>query len=172
MNRKPNLATGILAGIAGGLVASWTMNQFQSGLSKVEEAWQKSAHQPKPPKPPSEEDDATMKTADRLAQTFAHRSLTKEEKKKAGPVVHYVYGAIIGGCYGALTELSPSFSAGIGTGYATAIWLLGDEVAVPALGLSKSPTEYPVGVHAKSLASHLVYGVTTDAVRRAIRAAA
>lgn len=113
-----------------------------------------------------------MKTADLLAQPVLHRHLTKDEKKKAGPLVHYVYGAVLGGIYGLLAELSPAFSKGVGTGYAAAVWLIGDEIAVPKLGLSKPPTAYPVSIHAKSLASHLVYGVTADAVRRAVRAAA
>jgi hypothetical protein len=41
-------------------------------------------------------------------------------------------------------------------------------VAVPALGLSKKPTESPAAVHAYALASHAVYGLTTDLVRRAV----
>lgn len=42
------------------------------------------------------------------------------------------------------------------------------KVAVPALGLSKKPAEYPAAVHAQALASHLVYGLTTDLVRRGL----
>ena len=37
------------------------------------------------------------------------RKLTKSEKKKAGPVVHYAFGAIMGAVYGAATRrLIPS----------------------------------------------------------------
>ena len=53
--------------------------------------------------------------------------------------------------------------------FGTAVWLGADEVAVPAFRLSKPPTEYPVSVHAYAFMSHLVYGVTTDLVRRAVR---
>ena len=36
-------------------------------------------------------------------------------------------------------------------------------------GLSKLPTEYPLSVHAYAFASHLVFGLTTELVRRAVR---
>ena len=39
------------------------------------------------------------------------------------------------------------------------------------LGLSKPPTEVPVSKHVYALASHFVYGLTTDLVRRAVRSA-
>ena len=43
------------------------------------------------------------------------------------------------------------------------------KISVPLLGLSKGPTEYPVSTHAYALASHLVYGVTAEMSRRALR---
>ena len=51
---------------------------------------------------------------------------------------------------------------------------LADEIAVPALGLSRKPTEYPLSSRSAwiGLASHLVYGVSTEAVRKGIRLAA
>jgi hypothetical protein len=42
---------------------------------------------------------------------------------------------------------------------------------LPALGLSKPTTEYPLSTHAYALASHLVYGLTTEIVRGAVRGA-
>lgn len=36
------------------------------------------------------------------------------------------------------------------------VWLVADEAAVPALGLSGSPTEVPLSKHAYALASHFV----------------
>jgi hypothetical protein len=44
-----------------------------------------------------------------------------------------------------------------------------DEGAVALLGLSKGPTQYPLSTHVYALASHFVYGVTTEVVRRALR---
>ena len=71
--------------------------------------------------------------------------------------------------YGAAAEIVPQVTAAAGLPYGGLIWLGADEGVVPALGLSKSPGEYPVSTHAYALASHLVYGATTEGVRRAVR---
>jgi uncharacterized membrane protein YagU involved in acid resistance len=73
--------------------------------------------------------------------------------------------------YGAMTELLPVTSVGFGLPFGAAVWLLADELTVPALGLSKGPTAYPLSTHLYSVASHLLYGLTTEAVRRALRSA-
>ena len=43
---------------------------------------------------------------------------------------------------------------------------IGDEIAVPAFGLSRPSTDSPPGVHAQAWAAHIVYGVTAELVRR------
>jgi putative membrane protein len=171
-DRQPQVVKGMLAGMIGGLVASWAMNQFQAALKKTEEAWEKSAHRPKKRGQNSESDseDSTMKTADRIAEFTLNRHLTKEEKKKAGSVVHYAYGTMIGGFYGAMAEFAPAVTKGNGSAYALAAFVAGDEIAVPKLGFSKPPQQQPVKVHAEALAAHVVYGVTTDTIRRGVRA--
>ncbi len=117
-----------------------------------------------------DEDDATMKAADRLVVLATHKHLTREQKRKAGPIVHYGYGALLGAIYGALAEMDLMVTKGIGTAFATTAWLAGDEVALSALGLAAPPTKYPISVHANALESHLVYGTTTELVRRGVRA--
>ncbi len=68
-----------------------------------------------------------------------------------------------------MSELVPGVTAGAGLPFGAFIWLTADEGIVPALGLSKLPTEYPLSTHVYSLASHLVYGMTAEIVRRAVR---
>ena len=46
-----------------------------------------------------------------------------------------------------------------------------DEIGVYAFGLSKPPTQYPISVHLYALASHLIYGLITELVRRTLRRA-
>jgi len=172
--QKQRIAKAALAGVVGGLAGAWTMNQYSAVSQKVQAAWKKShPHQQdqQSSQQSSEEDDATMKTADRLSVMIAHRHLTKAQKQKAGPIVHYAYGALIGGLYGALSQLNTSITSGRGTAYASAVWLGGDEIGVPALGLAGSPAEYPISVHLNALASHLVYGATLDLVRRGVQSA-
>ena len=169
---------GMVAGLAGGLVASWTMNQFQAAWTRLAEGSEKS-HGAQSMKPSegsggkqaqdtAEQDDATVETAKAISKVFGHE-LQESEKEPAGAAVHYAFGTVTGGLYGALAEVTPQVTTAAGLPFGAAFWLLADEISVPLLGLAKAPTEYPVSTHAYALASHLVYGVTAELSRRAVR---
>jgi hypothetical protein len=49
------------------------------------------------------------------------------------------------------------------------VWLTADEATMLALDLSKSPMGYPLCIYAYSLASHLIFGLTAEQARRAVR---
>lgn len=172
-----NVWKGLVAGLAGGLVASWTMNQFQAAWTRIQEGSEKphgaQSMQPadgsKGDQDTKEQDDATVKAAKIISREVLGHELQKSEKKPAGAAVHYAFGTVSGGLYGALAEVTPQVTAGAGVPFGAAFWLLADEISVPLLGLSKGPTEYPVSTHAYALASHLVYGATAELSRRAIR---
>ena len=174
---ESDVLKGLVAGLAGGLVASWTMNQFQALWTKVAESVEHAQSGSSSDKggeggeqQSSEgQDDATVKAASAISEGIFDHKLTKSEKKLAGPAVHYALGTSVGGLYGAAAELAPEVSAGIGLPFGAAFWLVADETAVPLLGLSKAPTEYPLSTHVYALASHFVYGLTTEVVRRAVR---
>ena len=174
-----NVGKGLVAGLIGGLVASWTMNQFQALWAKVTESTDstqggdssKRESKGEQQQPDEEQDDATVKAASAISEAIFDHELTKGEKKVAGPAVHYAFGTAVGGLYGAAAELAPEVTAGAGLPFGAAFWLTADEAAVPLLGLSKGPTEYPLSTHAYALASHCVYGLTAEVVRRAVRSA-
>jgi putative membrane protein len=170
--RNAHLASGIVAGIAGGLVAAWVMNEFMENVGpSIQKAVQgeESAgeHQePVGPKP----DDATMKTADAVVATVTGgRHLSHEGKEKGGPIVHYAFGAIMGAAYGAVAEGIPESTFGFGMAFGAALFAGADLVAVPALNLSGSPSDAPASSLATPFAAHLVYGAVTEAVRRLVR---
>lgn len=174
-----NIWKGMVAGLAGGLIASWTMNQFQAALTKLAGNGEKphGAQSMQPSQGSSgdhsedmqEQDDATVETAKVISKKVFGHELQESEKKPAGAAVHYAFGTVTGGLYGALAEVSPQMTTAAGLPFGAVFWLLADEISVPALGLSKGPTEYPVSTHAYALASHLVYGVTAEFSRRAVR---
>lgn len=174
IERSPRPWVGLLAGALGGLAASWVMNQFQKGWSSVQENLEQPQRENTEQQNQSaeESEDATMKTAEKLLEPLIGRSLNKEEKKQAGPLIHYGFGSLMGGCYGLLSEYFPQARSGFGTIFGTALFLVADEIAVPVLGLSGNPLESPLSSHFYALSSHLVYGLSTEAVRRGIRAAA
>jgi putative membrane protein len=174
-----NILKGFVAGLAGGLLASWTMNQFQSAWTLIAENSEK-PHGAQSMKPSdgskgdqaedvNEQDDATVETAKVISSKVFGHELQESEKKPAGAAVHYAFGAASGGLYGALAEVSPQVTAGAGLPFGAAFWLLADEISVPMLGLAKGPTAYPVSTHVYAFASHLVYGVTAELGRRALR---
>jgi ribosomal protein S25 len=149
------------------------MNQFQALWSKASEQLKENSKQEQQQSASqSESEDATTKTADRLTRNLFDRRLTKEQKKKAGPIVHYAFGSAMGAFYGLAAELIPNVATrGFGMAFGAALFTAADEIAVPALGLSGKPTESPLSSHAYALASHLVYGATAEGVRRAAMAA-
>lgn len=177
---------GLLAGVVGGLVASVVMNKFQAALGKRiagdERSHGAQSLQRGSPQhgigrelqergSDDERDDAAMRLANAISVGLTENELTRSEKDAAGTALHYAYGTSMAALYGAAAELAPAVTAGAGLPYGVSIWLVADEGLVPALGLSKSSEEYPLSVHAYALASHAVYGVTTEVVRRAVRGA-
>jgi putative membrane protein len=178
-NNDSNLLKGMVAGLAGGLLASWTMNQFQAAWTRMAEGGEKS-HGAQSMKPSEgsqgeqandthEQDDATVETAKAISKTVFGHELQESEKEPAGAAVHYAFGTLSGGLYGALAEITPQVTTAAGLPFGAGFWLLADEISVPLLGLAKGPTEYPVSTHVYALASHLVYGVTAELGRRAVR---
>jgi putative membrane protein len=167
-----NVWKGLVAGLVGGLIASWTMNRFQDIWVKLADHRDGPGHSSKPEPHPSnneEQDDTTVHTASAISEGLFDHKLTEGEKKIAGPAVHYSLGTGVGGLYGAVAEIAPEITAGAGLPFGAAFWLVVDEGAVPLLGLSKGPTEYPVSTHAYALTSHFVYGLTAEVVRRSVR---
>lgn len=161
---------GVLAGVAGGLVAAWTMNVWSAGPGSALNKKLETPEEQKQMSSLSDGEDATMKTADAIATALdGGRHLTHEQREKDGPLVHYVYAALVGGLYGGLAEYSRLVRSGFGTSYAIALFIGGDLIAVPALGLSKPLSAYPPASYAGPFTAHLVYGATTELVRRVIR---
>ena len=115
---------------------------------------------------PESGEPSTVKAAETIGHSVG-TAIADEDKPIAGEIVHYAFGAVLGGAYGLLAEYRPEVTTGAGTLFGAGSALLFDEVAVPAAGLSGPPLEAPPVTHAYSIASHLVYGLCTDGVRRA-----
>lgn len=172
-----NLWKGAAAGLAAGLAASWVMNRFQNLSGKLAQVVeedepqnpQHSAQRGDGASAEQEDEDATVKAASAISRKIFHHQLSKQEKKVAGPAMHYGFGILTGAAYGALAEVAPAVTRGAGLPFGASVWLGADEVAVPAFKLSGPPWENPPSVHARALAAHLVYGLTTEGVRRLVR---
>lgn len=159
---------GLLAGVAAGLVASWVMSQFQAAVPQ-KTFQQLLGEEPPKRKQNGESDPATVRTAEAISEGVFDHALTKSEKEKAGPLVHFAFGSAVGAVYGVAAEVQPKVTAGFGTLYGTAVWVSADNLALPVLGLAKWPGAYPASTHLYALSSHLVYGLVAEGVRRAVR---
>ena len=161
---------GVTAGAIGGLAGAWSMNQFQRAWNAAAE--RRSHHQGNnvdQQESQAQGEDVTMKAAGWFSQSSFHKPLSRQRKKQSGPVVHYAFGALSGGIYGGIVEKVPGATMGAGVPFGSALFLAADEVAVPALGLSGPPTQHPLSSHLYGWASHAVYGVVTEVVRRYTR---
>ncbi len=156
-----DVVKGAVAGLVGGIVGSLVMTGFQTLLSSLSE------EEKKPKK--KEEEPANVKAAEEISEGVFDHKLKKSEKEPAGEAMHYAMGATSGLIYGIASEIAPMTTVGLGLPFGTAVWLVADDIVVPALGLAKPATKYPLSTNAYALSSHLVYGLTTDLVRRGVR---
>jgi putative membrane protein len=155
----------VVAGVTAGLAGAWAMNCFQNMLSKASSRSNGVAGQHEQ----QEQDEPTdVKTADAIAVAITGHPVPKEEKAVAGAAVHYAFGGAVGAMYGAAASHTDDVSAWAGLPFGATVWLVADEMGVPLSGLSKGPFEYPLATHANALAAHLVYGITTEMVRRLV----
>ena len=165
MREEGRIWKGLVAGAVAGLAASWAMNKFQSSWSDVQRHFQHQSGQDQS----SGGEDATMKTVGAIGHDVLHVEVSREQKEKYAPLVHYAFGTATGALYGALAERYPAVKKKWGTEFASAVFLAADELAVPAFNLSKPPGESPLSAHIFGWASHLVYGLATETARRAVR---
>jgi hypothetical protein len=117
----------------------------------------------------AEEEPATEKLAHSISRRILRREPSERGKRIGGQAVHYGYGAAMGAIYGGAAEMAPRVTTGFGMPAGALMWAVGDELAVPALKLRKHPREYPLSQHATYLGMHLIFGATTELVRRTLR---
>lgn len=115
-----------------------------------------------------QERDEGQNANERAARALARFARTRPNDRElaiAAAAVHFCFGAAVGAAY-AMWLAGRGGRTGSGLGLGTALWLAADEIAMPLLGLSGSTLRRPVEMHAQSLASHFVYGIVTEQVRR------
>lgn len=166
---KRKLWKGALAVGAAGLAGTIAMTRFQTLWGKASEKLTNNGKAASPGGQPGQEsEDATMKAADKLAEV-TRRRLSHEEKQKAAPFVHCGFGTAMGVVYGTLMELGPRdlprHELLSGVGFGGVLFAGADEIAVPAAGLAEQPSRTPISTHLTAFLSHVVYGLTTGAVR-------
>jgi hypothetical protein len=101
---------------------------------------------------------------------FMKRPLSAEGKARGARIVHYAFGAALGGAYGLLRETTPAMRRPAGVlGYGVGAWVVGDDLVIPLFRLGAWPNAYPLKTHAYAVAAHLVFGAAVAAAYEAMR---
>jgi putative membrane protein len=166
--RRNDVRRHVIAGLAGGLAGAFAMEHFQRALGRVSPdlggAPGGGGQQYRQP----QSEPSTYVAADKLTRAATGHPLRAEYKPAGGSLVHYGFGGAVGALYGALAARHPGTAAGMGMPFAMAVWLLADEVGMPAAGLARRPGAYPAADHLSSLTAHLVFGAAMEGVRRVL----
>ena len=177
MNERSNTLRGAAVGVIAGVAGSAAMVAFNHLLGATgfgnEDRGAHHGHRRNQAKPNDtdgtiSDEPASIKVARAAGEQLKGSELTEREKGALGSLVHHAFGAFAGALYGAAAAKVPGLAAGAGLPFGLAVWLVADEAALPILGLSKRPSEYPPARHAAALATHLVFGLTVEGVRRAM----
>jgi putative membrane protein len=168
-NRRLQPYKGLFIGAISGLAGTILMTQFQNIWNKLFEETQDPKPKGKAKHAESEKkeqtEDSTSKAAGKISKEIGH-PLSRKERKKAGPWVHYAFGTSVGAIFGFATETEPDSVRAInpwlaGAAYGAAVFFAAHEVAVPALKLSSNPLKEPISEQIAEFVSHLIYGVGT-----------
>ena len=120
------------------------------------------------PSTQANEEDATIKVAERVSKLVRRRPVAESEKPVAGHLTHSGFGAAMGVLYGLAAAATPVVTIGAGAGFGAAVWLGAHVIVVPMLGLARSPWREPARREALEFALHIIYGVTLGLVHRAV----
>ena len=104
-----------------------------------------------------------------LAEKLAGHQLDRKTKAVASGAIHWGFGVAAGAAYGALAEYYPAASSRGGATFGLTLLALTHETALPALGLEAPAEEQTAREHSSEAATHVVYGVVAERVRRLAR---
>jgi len=170
---KHNPWLGAAVGAAGGLLGAGMMVMFQHVVGGTEDPKDRRPQRranatPNHTDGTFSDEPATIQAAEMVSRQVFDHEPTDLQKQVGGSALHYGFGAAMGALYGAAAEMEPRAAAAAGLPFGAAVWLVADEIGVPLAGLAGKPTDYPLSRHAAALASHLVFGLTVEGLRRAL----
>jgi len=162
MERDASITRDVLKGAVAGAVATWAMGRVTTAMY---ERQSDSATR-------REESARDGKTAyERAAERGADAAgvdAGSDEVERAGSALHWGLGIGAGVIYGVLRGrlMEPGWRTAFQ--YGSGFFVLADEVANPALGLTPGPASFPWQAHARGFAGHGVFGIAAEATMRAL----
>lgn len=164
---------GAVAGLVAGLVASWVKSKVEPPLQKIgEKIFPPSASQKRLRGADVTGHSLNMPPAilaREVAEKISGRKLDAQATQEAMTGIHYIFGTTLGIGYGIAAEELFEITIGSGIPIGAAMWAGTHGSVVPALGLQDAPEEMPAAWYVWEFGSHLVFGLTVELVRRAVR---
>jgi putative membrane protein len=106
-----------------------------------------------------------------LLNRMSDRPLSEREEEVSVQAIHWSFGALVGGVYGAVAEFQPAVTGRLGTNFGLTLCGITHASTLPLMGLTEKPEDQPMREHASELVTHAIYGITTEIVRRLARKA-
>jgi len=106
-----------------------------------------------------------------LVNRMSDHPLSEKAEEVSVRAIHWGFGALVGGVYGAVAEYQPVVTGRLGANFGLTLCGITHASALPMMGLTESPENQPAREHASELVTHAIYGVTTEVVRRLARKA-
>lgn len=144
-----NLAKGLIAGLVGGVAAT---------------AAKTIAERIYPPRTHGEPNPTVV-----IADKIAGHQLAPTERAIAAESIHWAFGAAVGAAYGALAEFYPAAAARQGANFGITLMAITHEGALPAMGLAAEPQDQTAREKSSEMVTHVIFGLVTETVRRAVR---
>ncbi len=146
-----SLIKGAIAGLVGGLLAT-------AAKTAAEKIYPPRTHgEPEPP----------AVAAEKMGQPIQETT----QKKVIEESIHWGFGALAGAAYGVMAELYPQVTAKGGATFGLALMTVTHEGTLPALGLSAALDKQEPRERRSEAATHVVYGVVCETVRKLVRKA-
>jgi hypothetical protein len=173
-NNHHVLWKGLLAGLAAGAAGTAAMTLFQTGWSKAQKEFSQNKGTDESTdsnrQQSSQDEPSTVKVANKISEATLHRDLRKSEREPASYAVHFAFGTLMGGIYGVSSEYLKIARTGYGLLHGLGLWAGADATVLPSIGLSQPVTERSPGELTYEILAHAVYGVSSEATRRFVRA--
>lgn len=166
--------SGLLCGLGGGAVGVLVMNKVMkrtSGLVKRRTG----DHHPREHdmsafgRKHASDESATDALGRRVYRAATGHEPAPETKQSLGTAVHWGYGVAMGGAYGLVRSRRRGADIAAGMLFGAGLWALGDELAIPLLGLAEGPKAHPPLEHVQALGGHIAYGATAAAATQVLR---
>jgi hypothetical protein len=146
------IGKGVLAGVAGTAL----MTAYQEAVSRAG-GKSATAEQLKEPRTWAEA-PAPAQLAKRVSEGLLNKRIVKRQAPLITSVVHWSYGAALGGAYALAAARLRKNAALQGVAFGTAVWGLAYASLAP-LGIYEAPWRYPAKTLGIDFSYHLVYGL-------------